>query len=293
MKGIWLPIITPFKNDEIDLISYKRMINHYISQGISGIIPAGTTGESPALMDYERDLLLHTTLEYVDGRVPIYFGHGGNFTRKVIKGLSRLENSGIQGILSVCPYYNRPNQEGILQHFTSISESTDLNIILYNIPYRTGRNMETDTILRLAEKDNIIALKDASGNFVQSTDILMKKPEGFSILSGEDVSLFASLALGGDGGIVASAHLNTAKYLDMFHAFEANNLDKGKIIWDELYPIIPYLFKEPNPAPLKYLLTILGLIDSGELRLPMTPCSKEYKEQLNKFFDHLKLQEAI
>lgn len=293
MKGIWLPIITPFKNDEIDLVSYKRMINHYISQGISGIIPAGTTGESPALMDYELDLLLHTTMEYVDGRVPVYFGHGGNFTKKVIKGLSRIENSGVQGILSVCPYYNRPNQEGILQHFNAISQSTDLDMILYNIPYRTGRNMENKTILRLAENQNIIALKDASGNFAQSTDLLMHKPDGFSILSGEDATLFASLALGADGGILASAHLNTKKYLDMFQAFKGNNLSEAKLIWDQLYPIIPYLFKEPNPAPLKYLLTILGLIDAGELRLPMTPCSKEYKEILNKFFDHLKLQEAI
>ena len=287
MKGIWLPIITPFKNDEFDIKSYKRMIDYYISQGISGIIPAGTTGESPALLDYEMELLLHTTLEYVNGRVPVFFGHGGNYTKKVIKGLDRLHHTGVKGILSVCPYYNRPNQAGIVEHFSAISESTDLEILMYNIPYRTGRNMENETILKLAEKENIVALKDASGDFTQSTELLMHKPENFSILSGEDPTLFASLALGGDGGIVASAHLNTSKYMDLYNYFQKNELAKAKGVWDKLYPIIPYLFNEPNPAPLKHILKEMHLIDCGELRLPMTPCTDEYMKILAPFIQQL------
>lgn len=283
MKGIWLPIITPLKNDEIDLNSYHKMIDYYIEQGIDGIIPMGTTGESPALDDYEKELLLNLTMEYVDGRVPVFFGHGGNYTKKVIKNLKRIEKSGINGILSVCPYYNRPSQEGIIEHFNAISESTDLDIILYNIPYRTGRDMENETIFKLAEKSNIIGLKDASGDFSKSTDILMNRPDNFSIMSGEDLTLFSSLALGADGGIVASAHLYTSMYLELVEAFKQSDLITAKKIWNKLFPIIPYLFKEPNPAPIKFLLSSLGLIETDDIRLPLVTCSDSLKEELKQF----------
>lgn len=283
MDGIWLPIITPFKEDHIDITSYKKMIDHYIEAGITGILPMGTTGESPALDDYEKELLLNITLEYVNGRVPVFFGHGGNYTNKVIKNLRRLEHSGIDGILSVCPYYNRPSQEGIYEHFSAIADSTDLDMLIYNIPYRTGRNIENETLFRLAEKENIIGVKDASGDFSQSTDLLMNRPEDFSIMSGEDLTLFSSLALGADGGIVASAHLHTSLYLDLVQAFKESDLIKAKKIWNKLFPIIPYLFKEPNPAPIKYILSSQHLIDTDDIRLPLMTCSDELKEELNQF----------
>jgi 4-hydroxy-tetrahydrodipicolinate synthase len=243
----------------------------------------GTTGESPALDDYEKESLLNITMEYVNGRVPVFFGHGGNYTKNVIKNLRRIENSGIDGILSVCPYYNRPSQEGIYEHFNAISESTDLDILLYNIPYRTGRNIENETLLKLAKKDNIIGVKDASGDFNQSTDLLMNRPDNFSIMSGEDLTLFSSLALGADGGIVASAHLYTSLYLDLIDSFNKNDLKKAKKIWNKLFPIIPYLFKEPNPAPIKYLLRSLNKIETDDIRLPLLACSHSLKEELNQF----------
>jgi len=283
MKGIWLPIITPFKDDQIDLVSYKKMIDYYIEQGITGIIPMGTTGESPTILDYEKELLLYTSLEYVDGRVPVYFGHGGNATKKVIKGLKTLNKTGISGILSVSPYYNRPNQAGIYEHFKAINDSTNLDILMYNIPYRTGRSMTNETLFRLAELDNIIGVKDSSGDFNNTNELLMTRPQGFSVLSGEDVTLFSAMCLGGDGGVVASAHLNTAKYVAMYKAIQANNVQEAARIWKEIYPVIPYLFKEPNPAPIKYLLAKQGLIDSDKLRLPMTECSPEYKLVLDRF----------
>jgi len=283
MKGIWLPIITPFKEDTIDVKSYKTLIDHYIDKGISGIIPMGTTGESPALDDYEKELLLNITMEYVNGRVPVFFGHGGNYTNKVIKNLKRIENSGIDGILSVCPYYNRPSQEGIYEHFHAISESSDLDILVYNIPYRTGQNIENETLFKLAEKSNIIGVKDASGDFSQSTDLLMNRPDNFSIMSGEDLTLFSSLALGGDGGIVASAHLYTTLYLDLVEAFNKSDFKKAKKIWNKLFPIIPYLFKEPNPAPIKYLLKSLNMIDTDDIRLPLVKCSQTLRNELDQF----------
>lgn len=282
IQGIWLPIITPFKDGKIDYLSYKKLIDHYINQGIDGLIPMGTTGEVSTLYEAEKIELLDATHEYVNQRVPIFLGHGGNFTEKVINDLQKMSGSGIEGILSVSPYYNRPSQEGIYQHFQGIAQSTDLSIIIYNIPYRTGRNIENETLYRLAEIENIVGIKDASGDFCQSSELLLNRPENFSILSGEDYTLFSSLALGGDGGILASAHLKTKEFIELFKAFQANDLLYAKKIWKSLSPMIPYLFREPNPAPIKHLLMQQGLIASDEVRLPLTPCSKKLRDQLDQ-----------
>jgi len=283
MNGIWLPIITPFKNGKIDLISYQNLIDYYIKQGVDGFIPLGTTGESPTLYDEEKKELLDATLEYVNNRVPIFLGHGGNFTDKIVKELKNVEYSGIKGILSVCPYYNRPSQIGIYEHFKAIANSTDLDIMLYNIPYRTGRNIENDTLRKLAEIPNIIGVKDACGDFNQSTDLLLNRPDNFSIMSGEDFTLFSSLALGADGGIVATAHLKTYGFIELIHAFKHNDLLTAKKIWNKLSPVIPYLFKEPNPAPIKYILSQQGQISTDEVRLPLVTCSDSLKQSLKDY----------
>jgi len=164
ISGVWLPIITPFLEDKIDYKSYKRMIDHYADKGISGLIPLGTTGEIPVLSDYEFEEMIDKTLEYNEDRLPVYVGVGGNYTAKVIKKVKIAEKYKVQGILSVCPYYNRPNQEGIYSHFKAIADETPLNIIIYNIPYRTGTNIENDTIYRLAELTNMAGLKDSCGD---------------------------------------------------------------------------------------------------------------------------------
>ncbi len=283
LSGIYLPIITPMVEDKIDYKSYTKLIEHYISQGVSGIIPLGTTGESPTVGKNERHRLIDLTVATVNKRVPIYVGYSDNNTKCLLEGISQYEEIGIQGILSSTPHYNRPSQEGIYQHFKSLAESTNLDIILYNIPYRTGRNMENETIRRLAEIPNIVGLKDASGNMVQTTELLMKKPDNFSILTGEDIHLFSHLALGGDGGILASAHLNTKAYLKLYHTIKNNQLDEARNIWAQLGPLIPYLFKEPNPSPLKYLMMKKGLIQSDQIRLPMIPVTDEYAKVLNQF----------
>jgi len=283
MNGIWLPIITPFENGKIDYFSYQRLIEYYIKQGVDGFIPLGTTGESPTIYDDEKKEFLEATLEYVNNRVPIFLGHGGNFTDKIVKELKKIEYSGIKGILSVCPYYNRPSQDGIYEHFKAIANSTDLDIMLYNIPYRTGRNIENDTLRKLAEIPNIIGVKDACGDFNQSTDLLLNRPENFSIMSGEDFTLFSSLALGADGGIVASAHLKTYGFIELIHAFKHNDLLTAKKIWNKLSPVIPYLFKEPNPAPIKYILSQQNQISSDEVRLPLVTCSDSLKQSLKDY----------
>ena len=281
IEGIWLPIVTPFLHDEIDWRSYKNLIDHYVKTGISGIIPLGTTGESPTISDDEFETMLDKTVEYVNKSVPVFAGVGGNSTAKVVKTLALVEKYGIAGILSVSPYYNRPDQSGIYQHFLKISEATRLNIIVYNIPYRTGRNIENDTIRKLAGLKNIIGIKDSCGDIQQSMELLLNPPPDFSIVTGEDALFYPTLTLGGNGGILASAHLYTEDFIEIFKSVQQNDHGKALAIWKKLSRIIPLLFAEPNPAPIKYCLRELGLIQSAETRLPLTEISKELEEKID------------
>lgn len=282
IEGVWLPIITPFSNDEFDEKSCENLIEHYIPKGISGLIPLGTTGESPVIKEREFERIVDKTVEITAGRVPVYVGLGGNFTKKVLETLEVVEKYEVDGILSVCPYYNRPGQKGLFEHFLRISEHTDLNIIIYNIPYRTGVNLENETLLRLAEARNIVAVKDSCGVVKQSMELLLQKPEGFSVLTGEDILFYTTLANGGDGGILASAHLHTETFVDIYTLLRDNDHRSALLEWRKLAGFIPLLFEEPNPAPLKYCLGRMNLIDSPEVRLPLTEISDELKKRLER-----------
>ncbi|MBD7911385.1 MULTISPECIES: 4-hydroxy-tetrahydrodipicolinate synthase [Clostridium] len=280
IKGIWLPIVTPFKEEKVDLASYERLVNHYINEGVDGIMPLATTGETPTLTEEEYEMLLEKTMELTSGKVGVFVGLGGNNTKALLNKLKLVEKYKVDGILSVSPYYNRPDQRGIYEHFNRISENTDLDIVLYNIPYRTGRNIENETLFKLAEKKNIIGVKDASGDFNKTIDLLLNRPEGFSVLSGEDAYFYNSLLLGGNGGIMASAHLRTRDFIKVYKDIENNDHKEALKTWRELSKFIPLLFKEPNPTPIKYILEKKGLIDSGEVRLPLVEITDELKKEL-------------
>lgn len=282
MKGVWLPIVTPFVNDEFDLVSYKNLINHYIGKGITGIIPLGTTGESPTIEDVEAIKIIEATIEIVDKRVPIYVGVGGNYTKKVVKKIREIENLGFEGILSVAPYYSRPSPEGIYQHFKAISDSTGKKIVIYNIPYRTGRNMENQTLYKLAELQNIIAVKDSCGD-IKSMELILNKPADFSVLTGEDLLYFVTLSLGGDGGILASAHIDPESFIKIYNLFNSNDHTGAREHWKKIVGLIPNLFIEPNPRPIKYILKSRNLISSDETRLPITDISEKLKDALRAF----------
>ena len=280
INGIWVPLITPFKEGKVDFESYERLIEHYIGEGVHGIMPVATTGETPTLSENEYEEIVAKSMEIVNGRIPVIIGLGGNNTKAVIEKLKMAEKHKVDGILSVSPYYNRPDQRGIYEHFNAISQSTDLDIMLYNIPYRTGRNMENETLFRLAEKENIIGVKDASGDFNNTIDLLLNRPEGFSVLSGEDNWFYSLLVLGGDGGIMASAHLSTKDYIKVYNDIKGNDHRSALKTWKELSKFIPLLFKEPNPTPIKYILEQKGLIDSGEVRLPLVEITEGLKKEL-------------
>jgi len=282
ISGVWLPIITPFRDGAVDLAGYARLLEHYLARGVRGVFPLGTTGESPTLDDDEMDAIVDRTVSVVAGRVPIFVGLSGNATRKVLATLKRLERHRIEGIVAGCPYYNRPSQEGLLAHFTRIAEATARPILIYNIPYRTSVNLENDTLLRLAELPNIVGVKDSSGNLAQSLDLLRRRPDGFAVMTGDDAVYYTMLAHGADGGILASAHVATERFVAVHERMTANDHHAARALWARLEPVMPLLFKEANPMPIKHCLWRAGLIASPECRLPLTRVSAELADVLDR-----------
>lgn len=283
IKGVWIPLVTPFIDGEIDFLSYKRLIEYYMNFDINGFIPVGTTGETSTINEYEFETILEKTMQYTKGKFPVIAGLGGNDTHKVTKALKILEKTGVKGILSVSPYYNRPDQRGIFEHFKKVSESTSLDILLYNIPSRTGSNIENETVYKLAELKNIVGIKDCSGNIKQSLALLESPPKDFSIMTGDDSLFYTTLTHGGSGGILASAHLYTDSFIKIYKLIQENNHQEALKEWKLLSSFIPLLFSEPNPSPVKYCLKTQGLIDSAEVRLPLLEISKELENKLNPF----------
>lgn len=282
ISGVWLPAITPFIDGAVDLDSYERMLEHYLGQGVSGVFPLGTTGEGPTIDEDEMEAIVDTTLAVVAGRVPVFVGIGGNATRKVLKTLKRLERYAFPGIVSVCPYYNRPGQDGLREHFTRIAEATEREIVIYNIPYRTSVNLANDTLLQLAELPNIVGVKDSSGNLAQSLDLLRQRPSGFSVMTGEDAYFYTMLAHGGDGGILAASHLRTELFVAVYERMRANDHQGARAVWSQLETLVPLLFKEANPMPIKHCLRSQGLIKSSECRLPLTHVSRALADELDR-----------
>jgi 4-hydroxy-tetrahydrodipicolinate synthase len=237
ITGLWLPIITPFKDNAVDFKSYERLIEHYLALGVDGLFPLGTTGESPTLDEAEIDELVERTVATVAGRVPVFVGVGSNATGKVEKALKRLERHAFDGIVSVCPYYNRPSQDGLIAHFRAIAAATDRDVLIYNIPYRTAVNLSNDSLLELAEVPNIVGVKDSSGSIAQSLELLARRPKDFAVLTGEDALYFTTMANGGDGGILAASHLMTERFVEVGRRFAANDVAGARAAWAPLAPV--------------------------------------------------------
>lgn len=281
-KGIYIPLVTPFYNGEIDWESLENLIEYYIEKNVDGLVPCGTTGESPTLSEKEHMEVIDFVIKKVNGRVPVIAGTGSNETAKAVEFTVQAEKLGANGALIVCPYYNKPTQEGILAHYKKIAEATSLPIIVYNIPGRTGRNIEVSTIMELANIENIVGIKEASGDINQLMDVIRLRPGGFSVLAGEDHLIFINCALGGDGAIAASAHLLPEKFKEMCKLAWEGNSNKAAEIHFRLLPLVRLFFAETNPSPVKTALKILGLIRSDEVRLPLVPTSKTLSEKIRK-----------
>jgi 4-hydroxy-tetrahydrodipicolinate synthase len=287
ISGVFLPVITPFLDGAVDLASYERIVERALARGVSGIVPLGTTGEASALEEDEQAMIIERTLAVVAGRVPVYVGVGGNATAKVVRALGRFERFDVSGILSVCPYYVRPSQDGLYEHFARIAEATAREILIYNIPYRTGINLANDTLLRLAELPNIVGVKDSSGDLVQSVDLLRRRRPGFAVMTGEDAMFYTMLAQGGDGGILAAAHLATEVFVAVHGRMAANDHQGARELWSSIEGLIPLLFREANPMPIKYCLWRQGIIRSPECRLPLTRLSPALAGELDRLLGRL------
>jgi 4-hydroxy-tetrahydrodipicolinate synthase len=285
ISGVWLPVVTPFLDGAIDYESFERLIGQYLTTGLSGIVALGTTGESPTLEPWEVEAIVDFLIEAVDGKLPVYVGIGGNSTLTVIQMVRRLERYPFAGILSVCPYYNRPTEAGIREHFRAIAGSTEKNLAIYNIPYRTGVNLPNDAVLELAEIRNIVGIKDCCASLSQSIDLLRQRPTGFSVLTGDDALFYSMLALGADGGILASAHYRPQMFVGIFERIRANDHAGAQALWSQLEPVVRLLFKEPNPLPVKHWLWRQRLLTSRECRLPMTRVSDSLARELESVLD--------
>jgi 4-hydroxy-tetrahydrodipicolinate synthase len=282
LSGIWLPLITPFRDGALDEASLAQLAAHYVRQPIDGFILAATTGEGLVLDDDETARVVSRVAAEVARRKPVLLGLCGSDTRRLVKRLAATAAWPVDGYLITCPSYSRPAQDGLFQHFAALADATERPILVYNIPYRTGVNLANDTLLRLADqRPTIIGVKDCCADAAQSADLLRRRKPGFSVLTGEDALFLGALAGGADGGILAAAHLDPAAFAAVRDAVAAGALADAGARWDRLVDLVRLLFAEPNPAPIKHCLWRQGLIASPELRLPMTGIGAGLAERLD------------
>ena len=281
--GLWLPLVTPFKGGELDQGSLRRLVRAYAGR-VDGLVLCATTGEAPALSANETQQVVEAAkdeLAAMGSATRILIGLGGASTAGVVRALGQAERWGGDGFLVTCPYYVRPSQEGLQLHFEAIADATSADLLIYNIPYRTGVNLANDTLLRIAERTNVVGLKDCCADREQSRDLIRRKPAGFTVLMGDDAGFADALEDGADGGVTASAHLDPEGFMAAQRLAQSGRRAEIQEAWPGLAAIPDLLFAEPNPGPLKHCLWRMGLIDSPELRLPMTPPSAGLAQRLD------------
>lgn len=281
--GTGVALVTPFKSDlSIDFNALERLVSHCIEGGVEYLVVMGTTGENPSLSKSEKKQVLAAVIEAAAGQVPIVYGVGGNNTATLVEELKTEDYKGVDAVLSVSPYYNKPTQEGIYQHYKALSEASPLPIILYNVPGRTGSNMSAATTLRLARDfDNIIGIKEASGDLNQVMTIINERPEGFLVISGDDNLTFPMLALGANGVISVSGQAFPAVFTEMVRLALAGNFSAARPLHYRLFDITNMLFEEGNPGGVKACLDIQSLMEPY-MRQPLWPISNDLRNRLEK-----------
>lgn len=283
LKGTGVALVTPFKKDQsIDFSALENLIEIQIKGGVDYIVTLGTTGESVTLSENEKVDLFNFTVEKVNGRVPIVIGIGGNHTASVIEAFEKFDLSKVVAILSVTPYYNKPTQEGLFQHYTAIANVAPKPIILYNVPGRTGRNMTAATTLRLAAHPNIVGIKEASPEMGQTIDLLKDRPKDFLVVSGDDEIVMAQIACGMDGVISVAANAFPKPFSDMIRYSLAGDFSMAKRLNDLLVEGYSYMYEENNPAGIKAYLAEQGVIENV-LRLPLVPVSLPLQAKIHQY----------
>jgi dihydrodipicolinate synthase len=272
IKGSLVAVVSPMKADgTLDFDAYRNLLDWHIESGTSAIVAVGTTGESPTVSVEEHAQLIRVAAEHCRGRVPVIAGTGANSTREAIELTRHAFEVGVDASLQVAPYYNKPSQEGMFRHFTTVAQEGGLPVILYNVPGRTVADISNDTVLRLAANPNIIGIKDATGDVGRGASLLARLPEGFAVYSGNDDSALALMAMGAHGVISVTANVTPRQMADMCAAALAGDFGKALAINRTLIPLHERLFMEPNPVPTKWALARMGRIASPVVRLPLAP----------------------
>lgn len=291
LKGMGVALITPFQTDgSVDYDALGRLIDYQLSSGIDYMVALGTTAETPTLTENEKSAIVKLTIDKIAGRIPVVMGLGGNNTAALVDKLQNDNFHGIDAILSVVPYYNKPSQEGIYQHYAAISKVSKLPIILYNVPGRTGTNMTAETTLRLAKDfDNIIAIKEASGNMTQLEDIIKNKPKDFLVISGDDGIAFPLITQGASGVISVIGNAFPKEFSRMVRLALMGDYDNARAIHHQFTELFDLLFVDGNPAGVKSMLNAMGFIEN-KLRLPLVPTRITTYEKIRQVLEGLNVK---
>ena len=280
-------MVTPFDNKgNVDFVKTTKLVNYLLENGSDALVVSGTTGESPTLTTEEKVALFQHVVKVVDKRVPVIAGTGSNNTYASIELTKKAEKAGVDGILLVAPYYNKPNQNGLYEHFKAIAAETALPIMLYNVPGRTVASISPETAVRLSEIPNIVSIKEASGDLSAVTEIIANTGEDFSVYTGDDSLTLPSLAIGCEGVVSVASHIIGNEMQEMIEAFYSGDYRKAATIHQRLVPVMNGMFLAPSPAPVKTALQYKG-IDVGSVRLPLVPMSPQEREKLNILINHI------
>ncbi len=282
LEGVFTALVTPFNEDgSVDESNLRDLVDFQIAKGISGLVPVGTTGESPTLNHQEHDKVIETVIEQTDKRVPVIAGTGSNSTAEAIRLTKHAKEAGADLSLQVAPYYNKPSQEGFYRHFMAIADAVDMPMVVYNIPGRSGKNIENSTMLKLADHPNIVAVKEASGSIPQVMDLCLKKPDDFTILSGDDNLGLPIIACGGRGIISVASNIIPEEMEELVRSANAGNFEKAREMHYQLLPFFKALFIDTNPVPIKYGCFLKGMMKEV-YRLPLCGMSDEYKKDFEE-----------
>jgi 4-hydroxy-tetrahydrodipicolinate synthase len=287
-SGSFVAVVTPFRNNKVDVEKLKELVEFHIKKGTSGIVPCGTTGESPTLSHEEHRIVIETVIKAVNGRIKVIAGTGSNNTNEAIELTRFAKKVGADGCLVITPYYNKPTQNGLYLHFKQIAETVDIPVVMYNVPGRTGVNMLPSTAAKLSKIKNIIGLKEASGNITQISQIVRECGEEFDVLSGDDAMTFPILAVGGKGVISVAANIAPAEVAGLVEAFNGGDINKSRKMHLKMLPLFGAMFYETNPIPVKTSMNLMGMI-SDEIRLPLCKMSEENLKKLKTTLKEYKL----
>ncbi len=279
-KGCMTALITPFRDGRVDEEALKALIDTQIENGVAGLVPCGSTGESATLTYEEHDRVVRLTIERAAGRVPVIAGTGSNSTAETLMFTKHAEEAGADAALLISPYYNKPTQQGLYEHYMKVAEEVTLPIFLYNVPGRTGVNILPETVARLSEAANIVGIKEATGDMAQVSDVIEFSEEGFTVLSGDDATTFSLLTLGGHGVISVTSNIVPKDMSDMVNSYLSGNLEGSRALHYKLAPLHRAMFLETNPIPVKTALAMMGMIPAAEFKLPLVAMSEANRDLL-------------